>query len=218
MERLNFRNLHGLWRSIYAHSSLACPHSFTALHLKVMHQMNFSNPPGPSTSSRLYPHVFLDRLSSLFPRSRLNTDEEVEHRPTMLSSSPPDGRFISRLSSLFRSQPHTNERIELSQRPSRPHVVDVAAVRDKQSLVVTRRPNCKKAKRAYEQRNKLHAQAQASSSGTQPAHVSTLATPPVPGTNTTTIGAATSQSQPIPWWGQIVLFLCCASPPHANSH
>ncbi|KAG2108062.1 uncharacterized protein F5147DRAFT_696538, partial [Suillus discolor] len=41
-------------------------------------------------------------------------------------------------------------------------------------------PNFRKAKRAYEQQTKSHAQAQASSSGTQPAHASTLATPSVP--------------------------------------
>ncbi|KAG1890691.1 WD40-repeat-containing domain protein [Suillus fuscotomentosus] len=155
---------------------------------------------------------------SLFFRSQPHTNEEAEHHPTVASSSRPYARLVSRLSSLFRSQPHTNGQTELPQRPSRPRVVDVAAVRDKQSLVVARGPNFKKAKRAYEERTKSHAQAQASSSGTQPAHASTLATSPVPGTNTTTIGAATPQSPPIPWWSQIVLFLCCASPPPANSH
>jgi hypothetical protein len=51
-----------------------------------------------------------------------------------LSSRP--YALISQLSSLFRSQPqpHTNsdEETALSQRPSRPQVVEVAAVRDKQ--------------------------------------------------------------------------------------
>ncbi|KAG2096298.1 WD40-repeat-containing domain protein [Suillus discolor] len=159
----------------------------------------------------------IGRLSSFFC-SQPHTNEEAEHHPTVASSSRPDARLIIRLSSLFRSQPHTNERIELSQRPSHPRVVNVAAVRDKQALFVARGPNFKRAKRAYEQRTESHAQAQASSSGTQPTHASTLATPPIPGTKPTTTGAATPQSPPIPWWSQLVLFLCCAYPPHANSH
>jgi hypothetical protein len=41
---------------------------------------------------------------------------------------------------------------------------------------------------------------------------------PASGTSTTTAGATTTQSLPIPWWSQIVLFLCCASSQHANGH
>ncbi|KAG1723203.1 hypothetical protein EDB19DRAFT_367362, partial [Suillus lakei] len=51
------------------------------------------------------------------------------------SSSRPDG-LISHLFSLFRSQPHTNEGIEVPQRPSRPHVVGVAAMEDRGALFV----------------------------------------------------------------------------------
>ncbi|KAG2139122.1 WD40-repeat-containing domain protein [Suillus bovinus] len=165
------------------------------------------------TTLRFDPRVLLVRLaSSLSTRSRLNTNEEAEHRPTTPSTSHPNA-LISRLSSFFRSQPHTDENIELSQRPSRPHVVEVAAVRDKQALFVARGPKFKRARREYERQN----QAQASSSRIQPAHASTLATPPASGTSTTTAGAATPQSPPIPWWAQIVLFICCASP-HINGH
>jgi hypothetical protein len=85
----------------------------------------------PSTPSRVGPRVFLARLSSFLHRSRLNTDKEAESQSTTPLSSRPDA-LISRLSSLFRSQPHTDEEIELAQRPSRPRVVEVAAVRDKQ--------------------------------------------------------------------------------------
>jgi hypothetical protein len=80
----------------------------------------------PPTPSRVDPRVL---LASLLHRSRLNTDEEAESHPTTPSSSHPD-TLISRLSSLFRS--HTNEEIDLTQRTSRPRVVDVAAVRDRQ--------------------------------------------------------------------------------------
>ncbi|KAG1802549.1 WD40-repeat-containing domain protein [Suillus subaureus] len=167
----------------------------------------------PSTPLRLNPDVLLAQLSSFFSRSRLGTDEEAEPHPAVPSSSRP-GALTSQLSSLFCSQPHTNEKIELLERPSYPRVVEVAAVRDRQTLVVARGPKFKKAKRAYEQQTQSHGQVQASSSHTQP--VSTSATPPAPGT--TTAGAAAAQSPPIPWRAQIVLFLCCASPPLVDAH
>ncbi|KAG2151597.1 WD40-repeat-containing domain protein [Suillus bovinus] len=85
-----------------------------------------------STPSQLDPHVLLARLSSFLPRPRLGTDEEAEPHPTSFSSRP-DALF-SRLYSLFRSQPHTNEEIELPQHPSCPHAVEVTAVRDKQDM------------------------------------------------------------------------------------
>jgi hypothetical protein len=72
-----------------------------------------------------------------------------------------------------------------------------------QALVVARRPEYKKAKRAYQQQTQSHNQAQTSSSHTQPADAST---PPAPGANTTTVSTAPAQLPPIPWWAQIVLF------------
>ncbi|KAG1867690.1 hypothetical protein F4604DRAFT_919757 [Suillus subluteus] len=166
----------------------------------------------PSMPSRLDPHVLLAHLSSFLSQSRLGTNEEAEPQPIMPSSSRPDA-LISWLSSVFRSQPHANEEIKLTQRPRHPPVVEVAAVHDKQTLVVAQGPQFKKAKRAYEQ------QAQVSSSHTQPADASTSAIPLAPGS--TTAGTVVAQSPPIPWWTRIVLFLCCASPPgppHANGH
>ncbi|KAG2748056.1 hypothetical protein P692DRAFT_20936241, partial [Suillus brevipes Sb2] len=163
----------------------------------------------PSTPSRVDPRVLLARLSSFLHRSRLNTDEEAEPHPTTPLSSP-SNPLISQLTSLFRSQPHANEDIELAQHPSRPRVVEVAAVRDRQVLFVARGPQFEKAKRAYEQAQ-LHAQAQASSSHTQSADASTSMTPRAPAT-------AAAQPPPIPWWAQIVLFLCCAHPRYANGH
>ncbi|KAG1734365.1 hypothetical protein EDD22DRAFT_852510 [Suillus occidentalis] len=136
------------------------------------------------------PRVLLARLSSFLHRSRLNTDEEAEPHPTMPLSSHPYV-LISRLMSLFRSQPHNSEDIELMQRPSSPRIVEVAAVRDKKALVVARGPQFKKAKRAYEQAQ-LHAQAQPSSSQTQPADASTSTAHPAPVT-------AAAQPPPISW-------------------
>jgi hypothetical protein len=86
-----------------------------------------------STPSRLGPHALLVRLSSLWPRSRLDTDEETEPHPTTPSGSRPDA-LIDSLSSLFRSQSHTNEELQLSQYSRRPHVVEVAAVRDREVI------------------------------------------------------------------------------------
>jgi hypothetical protein len=198
------------------------PHALLARLLSLIHHSPPENdaPDGleqPSTTFWLDPHMLLTHLSSLFPRSRLTTDEEAEPHPTTPLSSRPYA-LISPLSSLFRSQPHTNEEIELTHRPSRPRVVEVAAVRDRKPLVVAQGPQFKKAKRAYEQQTQLHGQAQASSSHTQPVDTSTSAIPPASGTSTTTAGATTTQSLPIPWWSQIVLFLCCASSQHANGH
>jgi hypothetical protein len=168
----------------------------------------------PSMPSRLDPHILLARLSSLFPRSRLTANEEGKMHPTTPLSSRPYA-LVGRLSSLFRFQPHTTEEIELT---SRPHVVEVAAVRDKKPLVVAQGLQFKKAKRAYEQQIQSHGQAQVSSLYTQFAGASTSAIPPALGPGTTTAGAAAAQLQPIPWWSQIVLFLCCASPPYSNAH
>jgi hypothetical protein len=86
-----------------------------------------------------------------------------------------------------------------------------------QALFVAQGPRFKEAKRKYEQETQLHGQAQASSSHTQSAGAPTSVTP-APGTSTTTAGATVIQSQPIPWYARIVLFLCCATPPHPNGY
>jgi hypothetical protein len=88
----------------------------------------------PSTPWRVDPRVLLARLSSFLHRSRLNTDEEAEPHPITPLSSRSDA-LTSRLTSIFRFQSHANEDIELAQRPRRPRVVDVAAVRDKQVCI-----------------------------------------------------------------------------------
>ncbi|KAG2110167.1 hypothetical protein BD769DRAFT_80485 [Suillus cothurnatus] len=112
------------------------PHTLLAPLLSLIHHSPPENDAPddlqqPTMPSRLDSHMLLARLSSFFPRSRLTTDEETEpHSTTPLSSRP--YAFISRLSPLFRSQPHANEETELTHCPSHPHVVEVAAVRDKQ--------------------------------------------------------------------------------------
>ncbi|KAG2094051.1 uncharacterized protein F5147DRAFT_720293 [Suillus discolor] len=171
----------------------------------------------PSTPLRLNPHALLARLSSLLPQSRLSTNEEAEPHPTTPFSPRPDA-FISQLSSFFHSQwqPRTNEMVELPQHTSSPRVVEVAAVRDKQSLVVARGPNFMKAKRAYEQ-TQSHGQAQASSSHNQPADASIFVTPPTPDASHATAGTAAAHSL-LSQWVRVVLFLCCVTPSHASGH
>ncbi|KAG2153909.1 hypothetical protein DEU56DRAFT_771796 [Suillus clintonianus] len=100
--------------------------------------------PQPPMLSRLRPQVLLGHLSSLLPRSRIHTDEVIEpqQRPTPSGSRP--GALISSLSS--RSPPNADEGVELQQWPRQitshcsPHIVEVAAQRDKKALYVARRP------------------------------------------------------------------------------
>ncbi|KIK33327.1 hypothetical protein CY34DRAFT_715811 [Suillus luteus UH-Slu-Lm8-n1] len=89
-----------------------------------------SQPPALSGS---HPRSLFSRLSSLIYRS-----PRENHAPNELQQPSAPSRIdlhaplaiIRRLSSIFRSQPHTNEDIELSQRPMRPRVFDVAPTRD----------------------------------------------------------------------------------------
>ncbi|KAG1870887.1 hypothetical protein F4604DRAFT_1771268 [Suillus subluteus] len=101
----------------------------------------------------------------------------------MPSRSRPDA-LISRLSSLFRSQPHTNEEIELTQRTMHPHVVEVPAMRDKEVLFVAEPTN---------------------RTPTQP-------------TGTTIPGTRPAHSLPVRMLAHLMLFLCCASPQHADDN
>ncbi|KAG1749238.1 hypothetical protein EDB19DRAFT_1681502, partial [Suillus lakei] len=92
---------------------------------------------GSSTPSRLDPHVLLTRLSTLWsrPQARLDADKQIGPHPTTPLGSRPDA-LISRLPSLFRSQPRANEEMELSECSRRPHVVEVATMRDREVLFV----------------------------------------------------------------------------------
>jgi hypothetical protein len=45
LKQTNFLNPQRISDYIHACSSIAWRHSFTALHLKMMHKMNYSNPP-----------------------------------------------------------------------------------------------------------------------------------------------------------------------------
>jgi hypothetical protein len=61
-------------------------------------------------------------------------------------------------------------------------------------------------------------QAQAPSSQAQPTASSASATPTAPDAHTIAPGAASVQPHPLPLRTRFVLFLCCASLPHADGH
>ncbi|KAG1749266.1 hypothetical protein EDB19DRAFT_181104 [Suillus lakei] len=116
------------------------PHELLARLSRLVHRSRPENDEAneeSSTPSRLDPHVLLTRLSTLWsrPQARLDADKEIGPHPTTPLGSRPDA-FISRLSSLFRSQPHANEEVELSECSRRPHVVEVATMRDREVLFV----------------------------------------------------------------------------------
>ncbi|KAG2038675.1 WD40-repeat-containing domain protein [Suillus americanus] len=197
-------------------------------------------PNEPSTPSRLDLHALRARLSSLLPRYRLNTDEETESHPTTPLGSRPDA-LMDILSSLFRSQSHTNEEVEL---PRRPHVVEVSPMRDREVLFVAARPQATQpngtipgARPAYSLPVRLlahlvlficcaspqHADGNAQSAqqqqGQSQGPVQTQAsTPTASDIHTTAPVTATAQPRPLPLRTHFVLFLCCASPPHADGH
>ncbi|KAG2038630.1 WD40-repeat-containing domain protein [Suillus americanus] len=246
-------------------TELPQPSTPSGLHPLVMFSRLSSlihrSPPENDASNELQPHstpsrlldlrALLAGLSSLWPHSRLNTDGEIQPHPTTHSGSRSDA-LIDRLSSLFRPQPHTNEEIQLSQYSRDPHVVEVAAMRDRQALYVAPRPrphphtqpngtathaqsqpipwwahvvlffcctsaqhtdgNAKPTQQHQQQcRPQGPAQPQASPSQTQSAAAST-AISPIP-SNTPNV-----QSRPLPLRIRFVLFLCCASPQHADGH
>ncbi|KAG1901939.1 uncharacterized protein F5891DRAFT_1186968 [Suillus fuscotomentosus] len=96
--------------------------------------------------SRLSPRVLLGDLSKPFSRSRIYVNEATKHRQSQTLQRSRSGALIGPLSSLFRSPPNVDEAIELQccSGPTTshlsPHVDDVAAMRDREVLVVARRP------------------------------------------------------------------------------
>ncbi|OJA11223.1 hypothetical protein AZE42_07887 [Rhizopogon vesiculosus] len=157
--------------------------------------------------------------SSTIPVTRVHASAP-RRRSFMPSLALQPHALLSQLSSLFRnSQPNTGEVTALQQLPRqnvsschRPPVVDVAPCQDRQPVYVARRPS-NKVKKIQQQQGLSQDQAQASTSQTQTAAISTSITPP----QVTTAGAATTQSQPATTsknptlWARFVFFICCAS-------
>ncbi|KAG1829702.1 hypothetical protein EV424DRAFT_1586598 [Suillus variegatus] len=100
----------------------------------------------PPILSRLSPQVLLGDLSQLFSHPRIYINEITEPQRSKTHQRSRSDALLGPLSSLFRSPPNADEAIELQCCPgptisylSR-HVNDVAAMRDKEVLVVARRP------------------------------------------------------------------------------
>ncbi|KAG2150961.1 hypothetical protein DEU56DRAFT_779355 [Suillus clintonianus] len=206
------------------------------------------------TPSGLRHHALLGRLSLLLPHPRLNTDSGAEpQHPPRSSGSCPDVH-ISRLSLLFRSPPATNENIELPQCPRQTtssrgsrHVVEVAAIRDKQALYVAPRPERDRSRARPAGTAATTAQSRPLSLWAHVVLFLCCASPqkvkqtqqqpqvqvqaevllqPQPAAASTSITqahttietCATAQSRRVPLRARFVLFLCCASPPHDDGH
>ncbi|KAG2758286.1 hypothetical protein P692DRAFT_20709990 [Suillus brevipes Sb2] len=92
-------------------------------------------PPQLPALSGLHPRALFARLSPRLHRSppQNNAPNELQ-QPSTPSRSRPDA-VMDLLSSLFRSQHRTNEKIELSQRATPLHVVDVAPMRDREVCI-----------------------------------------------------------------------------------
>lgn len=151
-----------------------------------------------------------------------NSSARHRHGPFRPSGSRSRVLF-SRLSSLLR-QLNTDETTELQQPPRRsifsrhgPHVVEVAAIRDKQALYVAPRPRVDD--KVKPRHGQSQGQAQASISQTLPAAGSASTTSPDPAT-TAADAASAAQSSPVvikpSWWARLVLFVCCASAQYTN--
>ncbi|KAG2739634.1 WD40 repeat-like protein [Suillus brevipes Sb2] len=257
--------------------------------------MNSNATRRPPIQARRIPQGFFDGVQN---GAQSSTARGTHSRPR--STQAP---LLERFASLFHPS-HADGAIELQQRPTRsvfsrrPPIVEVPAVRDKQSLFVARRPECDKATQTQQQQSQSHGQgssatphapgtnaaapgarptnsrfvqllahlvlflcctsaqragvnlqptqiqlqgqaqthatssqtqhhqdqsqappqAQASSSQAQPTAPSTSAIPTAPDAHTTAPGAASVQPRPLPWRTRFVLFLCCASLPHADGH
>jgi hypothetical protein len=123
------------------------------------------------------------------PRHSLNTRESL----------------LARWLSLFRHSSNTDGAIEIQQRP-RPSIfsrglpiVEVPTVQDRKALFVAR-PAQKTQQQAQSRRHR------------------SSTTPHAPGTNTATPGARPAPSQLVRLLAHLVLFLCCASPQHADDN
>jgi hypothetical protein len=115
--------------------------------------------------------------------------------------------LLERWSSLFRhSRPGTDGAMELQQR-SRwsmfshhgSRIVEVPTVQDRKALYVA-------------------PPAQKSQQPAQPRRQGSSTTPPAPGSNTATPGARPARSQLVRLLAHLVLFICCASPQHADDN
>jgi tricorn protease-like protein len=161
--------------------------------------MNSNATRRPPIQARRIPLAFFDGVQN---GAQSSAARDTHHRsPTNTPQTP----LLERLSSFFHhSHRNTDGATELQQRPRwsifshGPRIVEVPLVKDREVIFTAPPPPQK-----MQQQTQSHAQG---SSTTQPA----------PGTNPTTPPARHAYSLPVRLLAHLVLFICCASPRHAN--
>ncbi|KAG1738578.1 quinon protein alcohol dehydrogenase-like superfamily [Suillus occidentalis] len=156
----------------------------------------------PPIQARQIPQGFFDGVQ--------NSAQSSAARGTHCRPCSTQAPLLDRFTSLFRHS-HADGAIEPRQHPTRsifsrqPPIVEVSAVRDKQSLFVARRPERDKATQTQQQQS----QSQGQGSST---------TPHAPGTNAATPGARPTNSRLVRFLAHLVLFLCCTSAQRAGAN
>ncbi|KAG2038632.1 WD40-repeat-containing domain protein [Suillus americanus] len=152
----------------------------------------------PPIQARRIPPAFFDGVQN----GAHSTTARSTHRSP---ANNPHASLFGRFSSLFRhSQRNIDDTTELRQRPWRsiffrgPRIVQVPLVKDREVIFTAPPPPGQ-----TQQQTQSHAQGSST-------------TPPPPGTNPTTLHTKHTHSLPVRLLAHLVLFLCCASPQHAN--
>ncbi|KAG1763430.1 hypothetical protein EV702DRAFT_1157891 [Suillus placidus] len=172
-------------------------------------------------------HFWLRALSSQYSSAR---------RRRALAPSRPRALLIGFSSLFHRFRSNTHETTQLQQRPTqgfiskrRPHVVEVAAVRDKRSLYVAP-PRSKKGKTQSTQTKSQQAQSHSQASSLRPPVTAAPAMSTIPTTVAATATAATSMPETDRpshravvvdnphWWIRLMLYICCASVNYTGDH
>ncbi|KAG2343289.1 WD40 repeat-like protein [Suillus weaverae] len=177
-------------------------------------------------------HALLERLSSFFHHSRSNADGgyELQQRPSrsIFSRGPPivevaavqDRKPLAVAPRQVQDRSHTRPPgttapgATPAQSPPIPWWAHVVLF-----LCCTSARQATQSQQQQQSQAHVQVQAQASSSQAQPATAAaSMPTTPAPATSTTPPNPATVQSLRLPLRARIVLFLCCASPAHADGH
>ncbi|KAG2343315.1 WD40 repeat-like protein [Suillus weaverae] len=179
------------------------------------------------------PRLLLDRLSSFVHQSRSSADEATELQQRPRRSIFSRGPRIVEVATVQDRKPLAVAPRQVQERShTRPPGTTAPGATPTQSRPIPLWAHvvlflfCTSARQATQTQQQQQSQAysqveaQASSSQAHPtaAAASMLTTPAPTTTSTTPPNPATVQSQPLPLRARIVLFLCCASPAHADGH
>ncbi|KAG1840602.1 WD40-repeat-containing domain protein [Suillus subalutaceus] len=202
----------------------------------------------PAHNPRSTRPPLLERFSYLFHHSHRDTDDgtELQRRPRRsFSRGPPiiEVAAVKDREVIFTAPPPPQKTQQQSQshsqgssttqpasgsnpttpRPRHPHSLPVRLLADLVLLLCCASPrpangNAHPTQQQQQGQSEGQAQGQALSSQTQPAALLTSTMLPAPAPSTAASGGATVQSRPLLLRARSVLSLCCASPPHADSH